>query len=400
MSQNIEQIYIANPITSNAGTDLMYFGQSPYGAGDDAAMLYSNFSAQFIPTGGAVLLNPAGNQTILNAHNLIMALGSMVAPTMLPGNLSLSGNTVSSTNSNGNIELLPNGTGKVLEGTSFVISPSSAGFEGATAGKGYTYLAAAYVNSLTGTSFGGLKSRGASIGDFTAVQANDILCTFAAYGSDGTQFSQSSTIQMLATGTISNGIVPGLMILGTANASGTMTTALTINSSQAVILANPLLPASGGLGTATAPTAGQIPIGTSGNIYTPSAINSGTGIVVANGSGSITISATGGGVAWVSISGTTQAAAVNTGYIVANAGATTISLPATCAIGDTIKVNGLGAGGWIITPAGGQTIKVLTASAGTSVASAEQYDCIELGCITANTTWAARNFTSTGLVIT
>ena len=43
MSKNIDQVYTANPITSNAGTDLMYFGQSPYGAGDDAGMLYSDF---------------------------------------------------------------------------------------------------------------------------------------------------------------------------------------------------------------------------------------------------------------------------------------------------------------------------------------------------------------------
>ena len=47
MSMNINQVYIANPITSNASTDLMYFGQSPYGAGNDAAMTYSNFAEQF-----------------------------------------------------------------------------------------------------------------------------------------------------------------------------------------------------------------------------------------------------------------------------------------------------------------------------------------------------------------
>ena len=47
MSQNIYQIYTTNPITSNASTDLMYFGQSPYGATDDAAMTYANFAAQF-----------------------------------------------------------------------------------------------------------------------------------------------------------------------------------------------------------------------------------------------------------------------------------------------------------------------------------------------------------------
>lgn len=48
MSKNIDQVFIANPITSNAGTDLMYFGQSPYGIGNDAAMTFTNFSAQFV----------------------------------------------------------------------------------------------------------------------------------------------------------------------------------------------------------------------------------------------------------------------------------------------------------------------------------------------------------------
>lgn len=52
MSMNIDQVYTVNPITSNASTDLMYFGRSPYGATDDVAMLYSNFSSQFSPPAG------------------------------------------------------------------------------------------------------------------------------------------------------------------------------------------------------------------------------------------------------------------------------------------------------------------------------------------------------------
>lgn len=65
----------------------------------------------FQTSGGFVLLNPTGNQTILNAFNLIMSAGSIVAPTVLPGNLSLTANTLSSTNVNGNINYTPNGTG-------------------------------------------------------------------------------------------------------------------------------------------------------------------------------------------------------------------------------------------------------------------------------------------------
>ncbi len=48
MSKTLQQIFTLNPITSNLGTDLMYFSESPYTAGSDAAMTYANFSAQFM----------------------------------------------------------------------------------------------------------------------------------------------------------------------------------------------------------------------------------------------------------------------------------------------------------------------------------------------------------------
>lgn len=47
MSKNIAQVYADNPIVTNQGADLMYFGRSPYGIGDDAAMQFSDFAAQF-----------------------------------------------------------------------------------------------------------------------------------------------------------------------------------------------------------------------------------------------------------------------------------------------------------------------------------------------------------------
>lgn len=50
-----------------------------------------------------------------------------------------------------------------------------------------------------------------------------------------------------------------------------------------------IAPTKGGTGTASAPSAGQIPIGTSGGVYLPAAITSGTNILVANGSGTITV---------------------------------------------------------------------------------------------------------------
>jgi hypothetical protein len=77
MSKNIDQIYTANPITTNASTDLMYFGQSPYGAGNDAAMTYANFSAQFgAPYTPAAL-------TEVNDTNVTLTLGGTPSTALL-----------------------------------------------------------------------------------------------------------------------------------------------------------------------------------------------------------------------------------------------------------------------------------------------------------------------------
>lgn len=42
MSKNIAQIYAANPSTTILGTDLIYIGKSPFGAGNNSAILWSN----------------------------------------------------------------------------------------------------------------------------------------------------------------------------------------------------------------------------------------------------------------------------------------------------------------------------------------------------------------------
>lgn len=57
----LDQIFVLNPITTNAATDLIYFSRSPYTTGNDAAMLYSSFAAQFqsaIPTSTTANLVP------------------------------------------------------------------------------------------------------------------------------------------------------------------------------------------------------------------------------------------------------------------------------------------------------------------------------------------------------
>lgn len=98
---------------------------------------------------------------------------------------------------------------------------------------------------------------------------------------------------------------------------------------------------------------------------------------------------------WNTVTGTTQAMAVNNGYNTNNAGATTLTLPATSAVGDLLTVCGQNAtGSWIIAQNAGQSIHVspltTTVGVGGSLASTAAFDSINLVCQVANTVWTVR----------
>ena len=63
-----------------------------------------------------------------------------------------------------------------------------------------------------------------------------------------------------------------------------------------------------------------------------------------------------GSVAWQNVTGTSQQAQPNTGYLANNPGLVIITLPASTALGDVFRVTGKGAGGWKIAQNSGQSI--------------------------------------------
>ena len=120
-------------------------------------------------------------------------------------------------------------------------------------------------------------------------------------------------------------------------------------------------------------------------------IQGGSNVNVTNGDGvagnpSISVS---GIMSWVEVTGTSQSMAVQTGYVANNASLVTLTLPATAAIGDSLRVLGKGAGGWKVGINATQQIIFgkLSSTVGTggSLASTHQNDCIELRCITLGT---------------
>lgn len=155
------------------------------------------------------------------------------------------------------------------------------------------------------------------------------------------------------------------------NTAGTPNT-ITVNADDNVV------------GTVNADTGSATP---TANAFT---IAGGIGCSTSGAGDTITINASGGGLDWneITVVGPT-AMAVNNGYVANNGALVTLTLPASAAFGDILRVAGKGAGGWLIAQNAGQTIHFgtsdTTPGAGGSLASTQQYDAVELLCITANT---------------
>lgn len=150
--------------------------------------------------------------------------------------------------------------------------------------------------------------------------------------------------------------------------------------------------------TSLALTNGQLAIGNSGSDPTAATLSAGTGIAITNAAGSITIASTGGGLAWTDVTGTTQAMAINSGYLADNAGLVTLTLPATAAQFSVITVTGFGAGGWKIAQNANQAIHLGSAAASTTgitgfIASTNQYDSVTMIAAVggASTIWTVIN---------
>lgn len=177
--------------------------------------------------------------------------------------------------------------------------------------------------------------------------------------------------------------IPGYDGAGTFNASSVTQHSLLIGGANTHTINN--------LGVATN---GQLPIGSTGADPVLATLTAGTGVSITNAAGSITINSIGGGFSWVDVTGTSASMAINTGYLADNVGLVTLTLPATAAQFSSIKVQGLGAGGWKIAQNASQQILFgsatpTTAGVGGYLASTNANDSVTLLAVVggASTTW-------------
>jgi hypothetical protein len=152
----------------------------------------------------------------------------------------------------------------------------------------------------------------------------------------------------------------------------------------AVTLAGTLNATSGGTGAGTAPTAGQILVGTTGGEYVPYTLASGTGISTTTGSGTLQINNT----------GVTSWSAGSTGLTPATATTGDVTLAGTLAVG-------FGGTGATATPTNGQiligngttfTVATLGTSTGISTTTGA-------GTLTINNTGVTSNVAGTGISV-
>ena len=240
MSKNIFQIFSTNPITSNASTDLMYFGQSPYGPTNDAAMTFANFAAQF----GSVFTPSA--LTRVNDTNVTLTLGGTPATALLQatsitagwaGTLSLTrgGLAASLVASNGGIFYSTASAGAILSGTATAQQLLTSGANAApvwttstypltnpintllyassanvmaslaTANSSVLVTSAGGVPSLSTTLPSGLTIPGyqASITPAALTQVNDTNVTLTLGGTPATALLQATSITAGWSGTLS-----------------------------------------------------------------------------------------------------------------------------------------------------------------------------------------------------
>jgi hypothetical protein len=197
------------------------------------------------------------------------------------------------------------------------------------------------------------------------------------YVTNGTLNSDTGWTQTTPNPTIGTSNIVFVQFSG----SGTYTagTGLTLTG-NVFSLTSPVVPTLGGTGTSTAPTAGQVLIGTSGSIYAPATLTQGTGVTITSASGSITIANAGvtsfsaGTTGLTPSTGTTGAVTLAGTLVPANGGTGATATPTNGQIlvgnGTNYTVATLASGTGISTTTGSGTLQInntgVTSAVGTA----------------------------------
>ncbi len=193
-----------------------------------------------------------GTDIILTTPQDIDTTSSPTFLALTAGNLNLTGSTLSSVSANSNLNIVPNGSGKVCLLQADGLPGSSALVQMVKNGVSVGSLLGSFINTSAAAGLYFFKSRGATVASFTAVQNNDDLGSQHYFGTDGTDGFEAAGVYARVDGSVSAGIVPGKWQWYTSNTSGVLTLGMTLNAAQQLILANALTVPYGGSGLTSA----------------------------------------------------------------------------------------------------------------------------------------------------
>ena len=255
VSMNVATITTANVTTTNTSSLVVTGNQTFVGTGNRILGDFSNatvasrvaFQTSTANSATTIEVLPSGTSTTsavsvesdsaaTNSSNLVLGMFGPTDASIRSG-IRGTGTYLPMTFYTGGSERMRIDTsGKLLIGTTTSITTNS-GESPYTQTSGtdsrWAYQTAVFNNSAG--AIGGLfiaKSRGTTVGSYTAVQSGDAIGRIAWSGADGTTMT-SQVAEIIATvdAAVSTGIVPGRLLFYTSNTSGTSTERMRIDSS-------------------------------------------------------------------------------------------------------------------------------------------------------------------------
>lgn len=256
------------------------------------------------------------------------------------------------------------------------------------------------VDALDATTESTIEAAIDTLANLTSVQGQTVSLSGSLTVESASLINQDVTSDATPTfagANVSSGTLTVGTLAGTINAGGATSLEIPNGTSGTTDAAGEIYLDTDGDGSTITTGVIQVFDGTQ-NTYVVSATNfpSSDNDVPAYDSGTNSVvwqaqTSSGGGITWNEVTGTSQSAAVNNGYICNNAALVTVTIPTTAAVGDTVRIAGSGAGGWKVAQNASEIIHFgnqdTTTGTGGSLASVNRYDAVELVCIVANTEW-------------